>query len=594
MKKWISAILAAVLIAAVSFGNVTAGAVGATTGEVDVVFLVDSSRSMTKNDPDYIRLEAIRLFADLCSLGNTKVGYVFFGDDIRYSQEPIPINTEEDRTALKDTVSGLTKLSSTTDIGMAVLYAAEMLASDEYTGSGKFIVFLSDGKTVIPNGSDRTLDDSQTDLKTGIITAQNAGIPIYTIGLNASGDVNEEELNEISESTYADKTYMTDSAGDLSEILSDIYVRHTGAETSGLGEYVSDGGLTDTEFEVAGSSVVEANLVVMHSAPLDEIKVFSPDGSEVPFDGTAADVSKNDGYSLAKIYYPAEGTWRLSVKSPKNTQVDINYILTRDYKIELTLLTDKEIAEGTTLKFDTVLTGLDSVPIDDYSVLSRLVGKAVVKNTDTDETSEAALVFEDNRYKGTYVLPADGNYTVQVSLYNKNTDIRSDILTLEAGSEQYKEPEGPLKMILIIAGSVIVLVIAVVFIIKQITKNIRMWSGRLTVTVNMGGMPSAPLAYDFAKKVPGKRKVMLSAVIKDLFKGKPEENAIPSGIIAPIVITMTESGDIRVLKVKELEYTGGVTLGKNVILSNANRLTLRYTDKAGGTNNTVIIQYSRT
>ncbi len=67
MKKIISILLSVVIIALGLFG-VTAGAVGATTGEADVVFLVDSSMSMAKSDPEFIRLEAIKLFSDLCSL----------------------------------------------------------------------------------------------------------------------------------------------------------------------------------------------------------------------------------------------------------------------------------------------------------------------------------------------------------------------------------------------------------------------------------------------------------------------------------------------------------------------------------------------
>ena len=198
MKKFFAFLLVLIITASASFGVVTAGAVGATTGEVDVVFLVDSSRSMAKSDPDLIRLEAIKLFSDLCSLGSTKIGFVLFGSEIIYSQAPEPINTEDDRTVLKKKVDELGELKGTTDIGMAVLHAVDLLTSDDYSGNGKFIVFLSDGKTVITdNDAGRTLDDSRSDLTEGIVNARNAGIPIYTIGLNANGDVDEAELQNI-------------------------------------------------------------------------------------------------------------------------------------------------------------------------------------------------------------------------------------------------------------------------------------------------------------------------------------------------------------------------------------------------------------
>ena len=52
MKKLIATLLTVSVMFVCSLGCITAGAVGATTGEVDVVFLVDSSLSMKTNDPD--------------------------------------------------------------------------------------------------------------------------------------------------------------------------------------------------------------------------------------------------------------------------------------------------------------------------------------------------------------------------------------------------------------------------------------------------------------------------------------------------------------------------------------------------------------
>jgi hypothetical protein len=594
MKRLISAFIAALVAISASLFSLPAGAVGATTGEVDVIFLVDSSRSMIKSDPDLIRLEAIELFADLCTLGSTKIGFVLFGSEINYSQEPIPVNTEEDRAKLKETVKGLSELKGSTDIGRAVLYAADMLASDEYSGNGKFIVFLSDGKTVITKGTEgRTLEDSQTDLTSGIVAARNAGIPIYTVGLNANGDVDEAELNYISASTYADETYMTTSASDLAEILSDIYVRHTGAENSALESYVSDGGDKEITFPVPDSSVVEANLVIMHSGGLQDIKLYGADGVPVLFDGKAADISRGDIYSLVKIYYPKVGDWKVSLKTPKEAQVDVNCILTRDYDLRFSVLSDKAIGAGTKLKFRAVLTDPESNVITDENIINKLAGKVIIKDETSGETKEAVIEYKEGEYTGEATLGADSRFTVQASLYSDNIDIRSEIMTLEAGDESIIEPEGPLKLILICAGGGILLIVLIIIIIKKITSNIKMYSGRLVVTVNTGGMPLPPANYDFAKKCPGRRKVMLSSVMNTLFEKSEAADAIPKNITSGIAVTMAESGDIRISKVNGLEYSGGITLGKNVILSNANRLTLRYKDKTGSTNS-VIIQYMRT
>ncbi|MBR5090374.1 MAG: hypothetical protein IK093_13175, partial [Ruminiclostridium sp.] len=325
----------------------------------------------------------------------------------------------------------------------------------------------------------------------------------------------------------------------------------------------------------------------------EDIKLYGADGVPVLFDGKAADISRGDKYSLVKIYYPKTGEWRVTLKSPKDTQMDVNCILTRDYDLNVTVLSDKAIGKDTKLKFRAVLTDPESNVITDENIIGKLTGKMIIKDETSGETTEAPLEYKDGAYTGEGVLGSDSRFTVQASLFSSNIDIRSEIITLEPGDESIIEPEGPLKLILICAGGAVVLILLIILIIKKIKSNIRMWSGRLVVTVNTGGMPLPPANYDFAKKCPGKRKVMLSTVMNAIFDSAETADAIPKSITSGIAITMTESGDIRVGKVNGLEYNGGITLGKNVVLSNANRVTLRYKDKLG-TANTVIIQYLRT
>lgn len=596
MKKLISVLMVIILAVSTSFGAVTASAVGGTTGEVNVIFLVDSSLSMRKSDPDMIRLEAIKLFADLCILGKTKIGFTLFGSDIIYDQQPIAINTEADRDALKKKVDELTELKGSTDIGLALRHTVESFAADGSSGNGRFIVFLSDGRTMIPKSvTDRTTEDSEKDLEKGIEAARAAGIPIYTIGLNASGEVDEEQLHHISAETFADETYMTNSAGDLSEILSDIYVRHTGAENKQLASFTSIGGTHDTEFQIADSTVIEANLVIMHSEKLDDIKITDPDGTEAMFDGTQADISTSEGHTLVKIYDPRPGSWHIYVASPSDTRIDINYILTRDFSLDLELSTDKAVAAGTKVKITAVLTDPNGEAVTDEVLLGNFAGKAILKNEATGEAEEIPLSRDEKGDFGAEgKFASDDNYTLQAILYNSNVEIRSNIVMLENGSETYKEPEGPLKIILICVGAAVLLVIVIMLIIKHLKENIRMFSGKLVITVNAGGIPSMPLSYDFAKRIPGKRKVMLSKVLKDLSDDPAVTDAVPASVTSAVAITMNSTGELRVSGIKGVEYSGGVTVGKNVVLSNANRLTLRYTDKGAGSNNLLIIQYLRT
>ncbi len=596
MKRSFSVVLTLVLVFVLSFGSIPAEAVGETTGEVDVVFLVDSSRSMERSDPDMLRLEAIKLFADLCTVGKTRIGFVLFGSDIVYSQAPEEVATEQDRAKLKETVSGLDSLGGSTDIGRALKFAAEMLAGDGHSGKGKFIVFLSDGKTVINNADGgRTLEDSEADLDSGIKTAKDEGIPIYTIGLNASGSVDEDELMKISRETYADDTYMTNDAGDLAEILSDIYIRHTGAEKAGvIADIVSEGGYSDTGFSVEADTVVEANVVMVHSAPLDDVKLYAPNGAEVPFDGTKAALLRTDGHTLVKIYYPAVGNWKLSVKSIKETSIKISLIMSMDYELALSILTDKAAAAGAKLKISASLNDLGSKPIEDMNILSGLSGRAVIVNTDTGEQYETALNADRNIFRGAFVLPTDGTYTVQASLGSDRINIRSGIFTLDAGTEAFVEPEGPLKLILICAGAGVILILILILILKKSRKTVKMWSGRITVTGNCSGMPLMTSVFDIAQKCPGKKKITLFDILREIYGEEQTDRIMPRNMSTAAVITMDRSGDLHLAAVRGIEFGGGADTDKTAVIKTGGRETLRTADAGTGMKNTVIIHYRMT
>ena len=60
------------------------------------------------------------------------------------------------------------------------------------------------------------------------------------------------------------------------------------------------------------------------------------------------------------------------------------------------------------------------------------------------------------------------------------------------------------------------------------------------------------------------------------------------------VITMSKTGDIRITRVKGIEYVGGIASGNSVIVSSGSRVTLQYKDSATGERSTIIIQYRRT
>lgn len=592
MKK-ILAVFIALLIPLTLIFSINPKAAGASVGDVNVVFVIDSSRSMGKSDPELIRLEALKLFSDLCDLERTKIGFVLFADDIIYSQEPVEINTEADRKKLKQTISGLDERQGSTNIGRALNFAANMLAKED-DDEGTFMVFLSDGMTVIssdPTGMAES--ESQAELENAVKTAQENDFPIYTIGLDGSGQVDREALEFISSSTYALDPFIINNADDLSSILSQIYAQHTGAKVENVAEFVSTGDYHDVEFEIPDNSVVYANLIVMHEGGLDDIKLYDPSGKEAVFDNTSVVSSINDIYSHVKIYYPSKGNWKISIKSPKDVMVEVQLILSRDYTLDFDVVSHGAIGAGTKINLSAALLDLESNPVTDESVTSVLEGVAIIKDIDNAKTVEVPLTADKNTFRGEYTLEEDHSYTVQIGLSNKTTDIRTEIVKLAFGSEEFKAPEFPWMIILIIVGGLVLLVV-IVIVAKKIADStgIPIRSGRLSLNVTAQGTVKPPCNYDMARFAMGKKAITLYEVFASIYRPEESELIIPAAISKKIRITMSKTGDLRITKAGDLNFSGGLDTGKMIILSNRARLTIQFVNKTNNARNTVSIQYT--
>ncbi|MBP3666074.1 MAG: VWA domain-containing protein [Clostridia bacterium] len=163
---------------------------------VDVVFVVDSSGSMSSNDRQNIRITAVKNFID--KLGeNDRAAVVDFDSKATLYQ-----SFTGDHDALYNAInrvnaSGNTNLSN----GMSLALQQFMDGSYTRTDAFKYIIFLTDGQ-----GSYST---SYTQ------TAADNGIVIYTVGLGSGVDANV--LKGMANGTGG-KYYFASEADDLIEI----------------------------------------------------------------------------------------------------------------------------------------------------------------------------------------------------------------------------------------------------------------------------------------------------------------------------------------------------------------------------------------
>lgn len=164
----------------------------------DVMLVIDSSGSMSSNDPDDLRITASKSFASAMK-ATDRVGVVDFDNRAKLvaqlTNDIVTINN-----AL-DTIDS----SGLTDIGAGVQTAISELTNNSDSSKVRAIILLTDGSGSYSSSLTTTMADE--------------GIRAFTIGL--TGAVNESLLQEIAEKTRGGYKKI-DSADDLVDVFSDF------------------------------------------------------------------------------------------------------------------------------------------------------------------------------------------------------------------------------------------------------------------------------------------------------------------------------------------------------------------------------------
>jgi len=183
---------------------------------LDVFFLIDVSGSMRFTDPNQAALHATADFIDRLTLGVSRVGIIGFSGRLQYIVPFQPVNDEEDKLRLRETVTSFI-YNGFTDIGAALLQAAGML----YTAgelNNPMVILISDGYIEISpmEAERRTVEMSFADVEQALNILER-NVPIYTIGMFNSGGVDVALLEMISERSdgYARFTYDADELPDM-------------------------------------------------------------------------------------------------------------------------------------------------------------------------------------------------------------------------------------------------------------------------------------------------------------------------------------------------------------------------------------------
>lgn len=478
-KGQVIALLLAFLIQFINISTVKADSLS--NSNLDVVFLMDASGSMKTSDPEELRVEAIKMFLDMSVDQGNKFGLVAYSDNIVREHSVDLVRVQKDKESIKNMVAGI-PFGEKTDTGLGLKEAVKLMDAGHETGNRAVIVLLSDGK----NDPKRSNDESTKDLNEAIQTSKDKGYKIYTIGINHDGTVDKAQLSSISSSTGG-KNYITNASEELPKILTEIYADNTKVKVEDGGTLVGNGGFQDVKVNIPNSNVIEANVSMLSSSPI-EVKLVDPTGKEVTMPSSNAYVTVSKKYTMLKILKPSQGDWTLKVKGISGDKIKISYVYNYDLTVEATM-SPLTIKKGESVTVEAYI-GSNGQKVTDKTVYNGVTAKLIIHNMVDNSIKEEALTNKGDGFTGKYKLDTSGKYEADVKVDGNGFSRESATVDLtvvdNVGTSKSPtvEKKSSNKSIYLFAGIVGVLLLGLlIFIIKTLKKSHKKGFGRVMLEV---------------------------------------------------------------------------------------------------------------
>ncbi len=244
---------------------------------LDIVFVIDCSGSMKKNDPSKMGLSMVQAFADTVQAENIRIGYVAYNDGILSCSAPEAITTAEKRAALKEEIGSIA-YSGDTDIGLGISYAHELLAGGQ--DSRRIIVLISDGETDLPDSAERTEEQSNLELEQCVCQCKEENIKIHTVAFG-NYDGNKAVLERIASETGAE-SYSAERPEDLIEVLYGIFQDNLFYEIQQFSSGMYAGGSQEIRCVLGAPYLDEIDILLLSTDTIGET-VARYGEQEVPF-----------------------------------------------------------------------------------------------------------------------------------------------------------------------------------------------------------------------------------------------------------------------------------------------------------------------
>lgn len=452
------------------------------TTPIDAVLVLDASNSMKSSDPQQLGSEAMKLFIDMLPSQGDRVGVVSYTDRIEREKALTAIQSADDKTQLKSFIDGLNR-GAYTDISVGMKEAVTILQDNAQQGHEPMIVLFADGNNQLNSNSGRSNSQADADLNTAVEQAKKDGYPVYTIGLNADGKLNQEALKKIADDTGG-KSFVTTSAEELPEILSEIFADHQEVNVVPVDSITGNGQFQDVKIHIPNANVKEANISIMSSEAV-EVKLVDPAGNAVAVPSDKVSMSTSKSYSLVKLLSPEQGDWTLQVKGVDQDKIDINLVFNYNLELALDPIPTKAYSKGDKIDIVSYLTS-GGQKLTDNSQASSMKAVLNVKDMDTGTTSQVPLTTDGSEFKGTFEVPDNHVYQLvaraeEQSFYRETAPVTIDAKGGVSGSGE-KAGLGLVTWIIIAVVALLILA-GLWFLLGFLKKRNRGFVGQMVIEI---------------------------------------------------------------------------------------------------------------
>lgn len=385
---------------------------------------------MNGSDPQKIAVDGAKLFVDMMESSGSRVAVIGFNDSVTFKTELTEINSFQDKQNFIDNI-GRIKYTGYTDIGLALKEAEKILFSKADKGNKPMVVLFTDGY-IETRGASRSDEKSRSEVEEVLLGAKN-NYPIYTIGLNKSGRVDQALIEKIAADTNA-LSYMTNSAEDLPEIFNAIFADYIKSNVINVNTITADGlNYENVTINIPNNSVLEANIIMLSNnvnGVLD-IKLTDPSGVEKKIGSNSVYFSSQGIYSILKLIQPQKGDWVLSIKGISGDKIKINLLYNYDISLKAEIQPSTQLKKNETVTIKANLLANNQI-LNDPELMKDFNAELKVTDSKGNLIESVPMTNNSTEFKVDYIFKdIDTKYSLEVNAAGSGFFRKSNIIEVE-------------------------------------------------------------------------------------------------------------------------------------------------------------------